>query len=179
MSCCWIAERRDTLSGVADCRTFGSCVRPNADFLVLDFEICKTFRISRNESLSESNFDPASGQTCRETSGFLFSHECEQMARYACERCGKPICPQHVAYEGMDTLCIRCSQQDPEIAKKKTEPDSDYRNQDGYDPDPYWYSRSYYRTYAWHDNDFTEADESVLVGNDGDDVEWENDMGAS
>ena len=127
--------------------------------------------------MSDSNFDPASGQTCRETSGFLFSHACEQMARYNCQRCGKAICPQHVAYQDLDTICIRCSQQDPQLQQEKEQRRT--RDPDDYDPDPYWYSRSYYRTYSWHDNDFTEADESVLIGNDGEDVEWENDMGAS
>jgi len=125
--------------------------------------------------LSGKPFNPAGGETCRETSGFLFSHPCEQIARYVCERCGKPICPQHVAYHEGRTLCIGCEKQAPtpeELKRPKIQDDSAY-------DDPYWYSRLYYETYSWHDNEFTEADESVLIHHDGEDVEWEKDMGAS
>ncbi len=122
--------------------------------------------------------DPASGQVCHETSGFLFSHPCEQTARYACQRCGKPICTQHVDYHDGIEICIQCSKQKP--SKTTTKQPYGVENDDDYlDEDPYWYSTRHYKSYSWHDDVFTEADESVLIGNDDGDVEWENDMGAS
>lgn len=116
------------------------------------------------------NPDFGDGTHCCETSGFLFSHKCDQISVFVCNSCGKPICHQHTVYNVGENLCVSCTK-----VEKPDDPNTRYRREPN---SPYWYADHYYSDYSWRNDDFNDADESVLMGDD-DGVQWENDMGAS
>jgi hypothetical protein len=122
---------------------------------------------------------------CQETSGFLFSHRCGDLALDHCSQCRKPICAKYTArdLDPSRRLCTSCARQvlaeNPEVFRTGW-----YRD------DPYFYSYYHYSGQYFphtssspHDpHDFTEGDEAVLGGGEATDsaVEaFEDDMGAS
>lgn len=116
---------------------------------------------------------------CAETSGFLFSHRCGEMAQSNCAECRKFICPRHTVNIDQRMLCTTC-------AKGVQRSDS---GSTAYRDDPYFYSGYYYPEYhsysygsARSSHDFTDADEAALgarEANDQDAKAFENNMGAS
>jgi hypothetical protein len=116
---------------------------------------------------------------CAESSGFLFSHRCGELAQSNCAECRKFICPRHTVSIDQRMLCTTCAK-----GVKRGE-----RQSNTYYDDPYFYSSYYYPGYhVYHhghhhsSHDFTDADEAALgarEANDEDVKAFENNMGAS
>lgn len=110
---------------------------------------------------------------CNETSGFLFSHPCDQLCVHQCGKCGRPICQDHARHDVGRILCTTC-------ARKRAG-----RGHDTYDDyDPYFYggtgyghSRGGFFFHRHDPHDFTEGDAAGLRAEMDDD--FENDMSAS
>ena len=118
---------------------------------------------------------------CLETSGFLFSHPCNQAATGACQKCGKHVCARHTHPTPSGFMCTSCAKKEVQRTRQQRQAWS------GWDDDPYLYDTYYYSGYGYYGrgswgwdlygNDFTEADgDSFQDGTDGD---WEHDMGGS
>jgi|GEM_PF-1923646 len=45
---------------------------------------------------------------CKETSGILFNHPCDQDATLSCNLCNKPLCERHMRYQADKPTCISC-----------------------------------------------------------------------
>lgn len=124
-----------------------------------------------------SAFDAQPGE-CAETSGFLFSHKCGEMAVQKCSGCNKYICARHSVTDQQRLLCTSC-------AKGQLNSQAPNRYDDN---DPYFYSSVYYPSYhqyrfgQHYNRDFNESDEQALEGKPAErsDVQaFENDVGAS
>ncbi|WP_428264149.1 hypothetical protein [Haliangium sp.] len=145
------------------------------------------------------NMPGPTGGPCAETSGFLFSHRCENAAVSQCARCNKAVCKKHTVEidpgDGtpVQHMCTACGKKvHKHLGRRRDSEDAHgtyYR--DRYYDDPYLYSSFYYTHYGYyghgswgHDyydsgydaNSFSEADGASLF-DDGN--EFEHDMGAS
>lgn len=122
---------------------------------------------------------------CDEKAGFLFSHDCEDVAQWACGRCQKNVCEKHAHRRNAETLCTTC-------VKKRQEGDHRGQSRARDDDDPVLYAAYYYHGYGYYgrgswgwesydtyadESDFTEADGMALAV--AGDEAWETDMGAS
>lgn len=58
-------------------------------------------------------------ETCQETAGFLFDHECLRPGRRDCAECGKKACLQHLHEFENDLLCTGCARAVVEAAGTK------------------------------------------------------------
>ena len=126
---------------------------------------------------------------CNETSGFLFSHKCDQLPVAHCDLCQKPVCAEHVHMFGSsDRICTSCAKKRDRGLRGGTSKSSSSRDRtdDDYYDQPYFYGGHYFGT-SYYDsynrggrndpNDFTEADASSL--SDEMDDDFENDMSES
>ena len=133
-------------------------------------------------------------EQCLERSGFLFAHSCGHEVERNCAQCQKPVCRRHTATDATGRLlCTTCGKK----AVQNQPVNAGGRNP--YYHDPYFYSYYYYPSYqhhVWHHqghaarpgpdvHDFTEGDQAALMGADdggdfdGDDGDFESDMGGS
>ena len=46
--------------------------------------------------------------SCQERSGFLFAHDCDRPAAWACTQCAKMICAEHTRMSEQGYTCISC-----------------------------------------------------------------------
>jgi len=56
--------------------------------------------------MAESNWNP---NECNEQAGFLFSHDCQEVATHKCDKCSKPICMNHAHQSEQGTKCTTCA----------------------------------------------------------------------
>jgi hypothetical protein len=88
--------------------------------------------------------------TCRERSGFLFAHTCDQLVVGSCSRCQKEICRRHQRELEGSALCVSCykeargPQQDP-LAHVRD------RGYYAYFDDPFWYVHYHRDNYPYYD----------------------------
>lgn len=119
---------------------------------------------------------------CNESSGFLFRHECLHPADARCERCGKPVCEDHLDRLYGKQLCTTCSRKQSYrggTARDRRHADDPYTAGDYYYGD-YGSYGGYRRAHSSreHDpHDFTEADSESLASEM--DNDFENDMSES
>lgn len=126
--------------------------------------------------MKNQHFDP---NRCNETSGFLFSHDCDRRPIKKCDQCMKPICEEHTCEFAMPeetALCTSCakSKQQPNQTAGGRGGNSRHHRDDHDTYDPYFYGGYYYGSGYHHGgymsasrsdpNDFTEADSQSLVG---------------
>lgn len=114
--------------------------------------------------MADSNA-PGDGM-CQETTGFLFSHQCDRFAVQACVRCGKWVCNDH-NHEGADgavcTTCAKLEPQQPPPDDPAAEPQTPggaatapqsrvapSRSTGYYRDDPYFYGSYWYPGYGYH-----------------------------
>lgn len=127
---------------------------------------------------------------CNEKAGFLFSHACPKAAEADCQKCGKPVCRDHMRESRGRALCINCT-------RKEQDDRDDYYDDHyfygGYHYDGYydyssghWGATTYYMMTHHDRDDFTEADAASLASessevdaDDFDDGDFENDMSES
>ena len=117
--------------------------------------------------------------SCQETSGFLFSHPCNNAVGGQCQKCAKQVCAKHTHPTPNGYMCTACAKKELKQARRQR------NNWSGWDDDPFMYDTYYYDHYGYYGrgrwgneylgDDFTEADGSGL-GGEGD---WEDDMGGS
>jgi len=81
---------------------------------------------------------------CRERSGFLFAHACDQPVVGKCGQCQKPICKRHSRAHESQTLCVSCRKQTGQPSRKT-------RMGRSYIEDPYFYSHHHMRDYEHYD----------------------------
>jgi len=120
---------------------------------------------------------------CQETSGFLFSHTCGEVAMRCCEKCNKEICDRHTVravqaeYGKEQILCTTCARQSSTVTQGR----GPQRTSDRYYDDPYFYTDDHYPNYQMDRDEFTDADEAALRGGIAADElrSFEDDMGAS
>lgn len=108
--------------------------------------------------------------TCQETSGFLFSHPCGQMAGLTCGTCGKSVCSRHAQMGEAGVQCITCA--------RASAGDSTWGSDDDDQDSPYFYSSRYRSRSGLGEidaNDFQEGDQGAFDKGEG----FEDDMGAS
>lgn len=85
---------------------------------------------------------------CKETSGILFSHACDQLGAMSCTTCNKPICERHMRHVADKPTCISC-------ARKNLQDDrTQGRNPSTYMQDPYFFHYYGNSGGAYNDNDF-------------------------
>lgn len=117
-----------------------------------------------NAPASGANQAPGDGM-CQETSGFLFSHQCDRFAVQPCVRCGKWVCGDH-NHEGPDgAICTTCAKRepppaaDPQAAEQLPPGDpSDPQRRAAaargaarpYRDDPYFYGPYWYPGYGYY-----------------------------
>lgn len=111
---------------------------------------------------------------CNETSGFLFSHPCDQFCVHECGKCGRPICQDHAQHDVGRVLCTTCA--------RKRVSRGHHGTHDDYDPyfyggTGYGHSRGGFFFHRHDPHDFTEGDAAGLRAEMDDD--FENDMSAS
>jgi hypothetical protein len=100
---------------------------------------------------------------CEEKTGFLFSHNCQEMAYHRCDACGKAVCEKHMQWADTAELtalnmlnpnqprpvtdhasvCVTCAKR---LGKNRSSSVHRYRKPD----DPFWYSDMYYPGYAFY-----------------------------
>ena len=56
--------------------------------------------------MADTNWNPG---VCNEQSGFLFNHDCGDVATHKCDKCGKPICMSHTHQTEQGTKCTTCA----------------------------------------------------------------------
>jgi hypothetical protein len=111
-----------------------------------------------------------------ERSGFLFSHECDQIAQWPCALCGKMICGLHTRMIDAGTACIACAQlRQGEIRKQEQAAEEKGVERDNEDTDdPYFWSTSQHSTWDTRDHRAFESSRGVVS-----DSEWEADTSGS
>ncbi len=128
---------------------------------------------------------PVGKGECQETSGFLFSHPCGEVALRSCVKCQKEICDRHTVREvqagdGEElVLCTTCAKESHAAAPGP----GSRRTTDGYADNPHFYMYHHY-PHSQHQLDrdeFTDADEAALGDSTaaGKTRRFEDDMGAS
>ena len=82
---------------------------------------------------------------CRDQSGFLFAHRCDQPAVTTCGQCGRPICHRHSRPTDAGPRCASCAK----AAFRDHE-----RDDDGIADDPFLYTNRFYASsYIWDEHD--------------------------
>ena len=109
---------------------------------------------------------------CKERSGVLFNHDCDQNATQSCAHCNKPICERHMRHFQDKPACVTCVRSGLQDHRSRGEQLSNR-----YEHDPYFYF--YYYGSSWS-NDPYDADDYDLFDtapagdwNDGDMGGWE------
>jgi hypothetical protein len=86
-------------------------------------------------------------QQCKERSGFLFAHACDQPSTSLCSECGKPVCHQHTRVTVQGDCCIGCAKK--VVAAEEARAGG--ARSERYDNDPYWYAERSYAGYHYYD----------------------------
>lgn len=74
---------------------------------------------------------------CQERSGFLFKHQCKEIATVSCELCNKYVCQKCTRTREGKQLCITCMKS--------------FNDHIGYQKDPYFYGHSHYNGWGRYD----------------------------
>ncbi len=80
---------------------------------------------------------------CQERSGFLFKHQCNELATVLCESCNKCVCNKCIrTYRGKQ-LCITCIKS--------------FDDYGGYYNDPYFYGYNHYNGWGRYDRGYSSS----------------------
>lgn len=91
---------------------------------------------------------------CRESSGVLFNHPCDEEASDRCGQCSKPICARHQRKLNEQPICIGCAR---EHVKHRPVRDASIS---GFGNDPYFFF--YYDGFGFNDDPYDEADYALF-----------------
>ncbi len=89
--------------------------------------------------------------SCRERSGFLFAHTCDQPVVGRCSRCQKEVCQRHLReLQGSGPVCVSCYKA---ACGPVADPVAGAPNRGfyAYYDDPFWYSHYHRSGYAYYD----------------------------
>ena len=90
---------------------------------------------------------------CKERAGFLFSHQCGNLAIGRCAACGKGICQEHQRPSEEGTVCIACAKARVTGAAADAGAANQKVTRSQYDNDPYFYSYMVYSGYGHYGSD--------------------------
>lgn len=111
---------------------------------------------------------------CKENSGILFNHPCDQPSTLSCAACNKPICQRHMRYRDDKPTCISCIRTG--LSERRARGQTGTGGNDRYDDDPYFFY--YYGGYGGDDDPYTDSDFSLFDGGDAGDAYAMDEAGA-